>query len=278
MFVFSDVTDKYAAQKHLKNAKEKAEKSDRLKSAFLANMSHEIRTPMNGILGFSDLLKEPGLTGETQQKYIRIIEKSGARMLNIINDIISISKIESGLMEVNLAASNVNEQIEYIHTFFKPEAEAKGNTLSFKNSLPLKEAIIKTDREKLFAILTNLVKNAIKYTDKGSIEFGYSINGEQFEFYVKDTGIGIDNDRQIAIFERFIQADIEDKMARQGAGLGLAISKAYVEILGGELWVESKKDIGSTFYFTIPYNAEKMEIYRNTENQETKNLTSPIKN
>jgi PAS domain S-box-containing protein len=277
VFVFSDVTDKYAAQKHLKNAKEKAEKSDRLKSAFLANMSHEIRTPMNGILGFSDLLKEPGLTGETQQKYIRIIEKSGARMLNIINDIISISKIESGLMEVNLAASNVNEQIEYIHTFFKPEAEAKGNTLSFKNSLPLKEAIIKTDREKLFAILTNLVKNAIKYTDKGSIEFGYSINGEQFEFYVKDTGIGIDNDRQIAIFERFIQADIEDKMARQGAGLGLAISKAYVEILGGELWVESKKDIGSTFYFTIPYNAEKMEIYRNTENQETKNLTSPIK-
>ena len=277
VFVFSDVTDKYAAQKHLKNAKEKAEKSDRLKSAFLANMSHEIRTPMNGILGFSDLLKEPGLTGETQQKYIRIIEKSGARMLNIINDIISISKIESGLMEVNLAASNVNEQIEYIHTFFKPEAEAKGNTLSFKNSLPLKEAIIKTDREKLFAILTNLVKNAIKYTDKGSIEFGNSINGEQFEFYVKDTGIGIDNDRQIAIFERFIQADIEDKMARQGAGLGLAISKAYVEILGGELWVESKKDIGSTFYFTIPYNAEKMEIYRNTENQETKNLTSPIK-
>ena len=271
----NDEKEKRAAE--LIIAKERAEESDRLKSAFLANMSHEIRTPMNGILGFSGLLKEPGLTGEKQQEYIRIIEKSGARMLNIINDIISISKIESGLMVVNLEASNVNEQIEYIHTFFMSEAKAKGITLSFKNSLPLKEAIIKTDREKLFAILTNLVKNAIKYTAKGSIEFGYSIKGKQLEFYVKDTGIGIDEDRQIAIFERFIQADIEDIMARQGAGLGLSISKAYVEILGGKLWVESEKGKGSIFYFTIPYNEGKTEINRNAENQDTKDLSSHIK-
>jgi len=246
----------------LEKTKEKAEESDRLKSAFLANMSHEIRTPMNGILGFAELLKKPGLTGEQQQSYIRIIEKGGARMLNIINDIISISKIESGEMEVEIEESNINDQIEYIYTFFKPEVEAKGMKLSYKNTLPAKEAIIKTDREKLFSILTNLVKNAIKYSDKGAIEFGYDQIESQgiafLRFYVKDTGIGIPKDRQEAIFERFIQADIEDKMARQGAGLGLSISKAYVEKLGGKIWVESEENVGSTFYFTIPYNVVPM--------------------
>ena len=139
-------------------AKEKAEESDRLKSAFLANMSHEIRTPMNGILGFADLLKEQEITVEDQQEYINIIKNSGARMLNILNDIIDISKIESGMMEVDIKESNINEQIEYIYTFFKPEVKDKGMQLSYINSLPSKEAIIKTDREKIFAIITNLVK------------------------------------------------------------------------------------------------------------------------
>ncbi len=237
-------------------AKEHAEESDRLKSAFLANVSHEIRTPMNGILGFAEILKEPKLTGKEQQEYIRIIEKSAARMLNIINDIVDISKIESGLMKVNAKESNVNEQIEHIYTFFKPEIEGKGMQFFFKNSLPLKEAILKTDHEKVYAILTNLVKNAIKFSDKGSIGLGYEKNGEYFEFFVKDTGIGIPKDRQKAIFDRFVQADISDKRAFQGAGLGLSISKAYVEMLGGKIWVESEVSKGSIFYFTIPYNAE----------------------
>jgi len=252
----------------LKVAKEHAEESDRLKSAFLANMSHEIRTPMNGILGFAELLKEPDLTGDEQQKYISIIEKSGARMINIINDIIDISKIESGLMSLNLIETSINHQIEYIYTFFKPEVEAKGMRFSFRNTLPAKEATINTDREKLYAVLTNLVKNAIKYSEVGAIELGYKIvethspapnvfGGRTFlQFYVKDSGIGIPKDRQEAIFERFIQADIADKMARQGAGLGLSISKAYVEMLGGKIWVESAEGIGSTFYFTLPYNTE----------------------
>jgi signal transduction histidine kinase len=245
--------------KELLRAKEHAEESDRLKSAFLANMSHEIRTPMNGILGFAGLLKEPGLTGEEQQKYIRIIEKGGARMLNIINDIVSISKIESGIIEVANMESNINEQIEYICTFFKPEAEAKGIKLSYKTALSSEESVLITDCEKLFAILTNVVKNAIKYTDKGLIEFGYEKKGDYLEFFVKDTGIGIPKNRQKAIFERFIQADIVDKMARQGAGLGLSISKAYVEILGGKIWLESDEGNGSTFYFTLPYKAEQKE-------------------
>ncbi|MDO9274320.1 MAG: PAS domain-containing sensor histidine kinase [Lutibacter sp.] len=233
-------------------AKERAEESDRLKSAFLANMSHEIRTPMNSILGFSGLLKEQGLTGEKQQKYLKIIEKSGARMLNIINDIVDISKIESGLMEVYIKETNINEKIDHIYNFFKPEAEAKNLQFSIKGILPKKEAIIKTDSEKINAILSNLVKNAIKYTNKGTIECGYENKGEFLKFYIKDTGMGIPKNRQKAIFERFIQADISDTLALQGAGLGLSIAKAYVELLGGKIWVNSEVGIGSTFYFTIP--------------------------
>jgi len=232
---------------------EKAQMADKLKSAFLANMSHEIRTPMNGILGFAELLKNPDLTGDETKEYIGIIEKSGARMLNIINDIVDISKIDSGLIKLDLEESNVNEQLEFIYSFFKPEVEAKGMTLAYHPTLPDEEAHVNTDREKLFAILTNLVKNAIKYSNKGPIVFGYLKKNGFLEFYVKDTGIGIPKNRQSAIFERFVQADIADKMARQGAGLGLAIAKAYVEMLGGKIWVESEEGRGSKFYFTIPY-------------------------
>lgn len=261
--VARDITERRQTEKELILAKEKAEESDRLKSAFLANMSHEIRTPMNGILGFSELLKEPNLTGDKQQKYIEIIEKSGVSMLNIINNIVDISKIEAGLMKTVVSELDINEQIEYVYTFFKPEVEGKGMQLSFKNGLPVKEAIINSDREKIYAILINLVKNAIKYSNEGSIEFGYQLKvGSkplELEFFVKDTGIGIPKDRQKSIFERFIQADISDKMARQGAGLGLSISKAYVEMLGGKIWLESQKGKGSVFYFTIPYNIEPVE-------------------
>lgn len=258
--ISEDITAKKEIERELIIAKEHAEQSDRLKSAFLANMSHEIRTPMNGILGFAELLKEPNLSGEKQQKYIGIIQKSGVRMLNIINDIVDISKIEAGLMQVDIRDSNINEQIGYIYTFFKPEVEAKGLQFLIKSTLPEIEANVKTDREKLYAILTNLIKNAIKFTNEGSIEFGYHVikdkGTNKLEFYVKDTGIGIPADRQEAIFERFIQADISNLMVLQGTGLGLSITKAYVEILGGKIWLESKEDVGSTFYFTIPCDIE----------------------
>jgi PAS domain S-box-containing protein len=248
-----DITQRKKTERQLIKAKEKAEESNRLKLAFLANMSHEIRTPMNGILGFTKLLKEPKLTGEEQLEYIKIIEKSGRRMLNIINDIISISKVESGQIEVSLSETDVNEQIEYLNTFFKPETKQKGITLLNSKKLLSMECVISTDKEKIYAILTNLLKNAIKFTDKGSIEFGCERKGETVVFFVKDTGSGIPKAQQKIIFDRFRQANETITRSHEGSGLGLAISKAYVEILGGKIWVKSKVGKGSRFYFTIPF-------------------------
>ncbi|MEI6681631.1 MAG: response regulator [Bacteroidota bacterium] len=246
----------------LLEAKEKAEESDRLKSAFLTNMSHEIRTPMNGILGFAGLLSTPGLTGAEQEEFLTLIQKSGERMLNIIGELVDISKIESGTMGIHLQEVNINEQIEYIYRLLKAGALDKNVGISFKTGLPDEQAIMVTDKEKLYSIWTNLVKNAIKYTDEGSIEFGYETvpmegampDGKPagISFYVRDTGIGIRRDRQEAIFERFIQADIVDVQARQGAGLGLSIARAYVEMLGGEISVESEPGKGSVFHFRLP--------------------------
>ncbi|MEI7982146.1 MAG: ATP-binding protein, partial [Bacteroidota bacterium] len=251
-----DITERKKTEQELIKAKERAEESDRLKSAFLSNMSHEIRTPMNGILGFAGLLKEPNLTGKEQKEYIQIIEKSGARMLNIIHDIVDISKIESGQMEICISETNVNEQVEYIFDHFKPEAESKGIALSFKTTLSSNDAVIHTDREKLHAILAKLVKNAIKYTFEGSVEFGYEQKGTYIEFFITDTGIGIAGDRQEAIFDRFVQADLSDNPAYEGAGLGLSIAKGFVKLLGGEIRVESETGKGSKFYFTIPWNRQ----------------------
>ncbi|MFZ4547079.1 MAG: ATP-binding protein [Bacteroidales bacterium] len=255
--------DFFKQRDELKRSKEKAEESDKLKTAFLSNLSHEIRTPMNGILGFAELLRTPGLTGTEQEEYIEIIKISGDRMLNIINDIVDISRIEAGLISINNTDSDINKQTAYIFTFFKLQAQGKGLTISCKNGLPANQATIRTDHEKICAILTNLLKNAIKFSFSGSIEFGYILKNPAkameptpllLEFYVKDTGIGIPADRQKAIFDRFVQADISDIRAFQGAGLGLSISKAYIEMLGGKIWVESTEGEGSTFYFTIPYH------------------------
>jgi len=255
--LFEDFMDQ---KKELQIAKEKAEESDILKSAFLANMSHEIRTPMNGILGFVELLKEPQLSDEERLEYIGIVEESGKRMLNIINDIISISKIEAGQMEVVTSETNINDQIKYIYTFFKPEAAYKGVELLYKTGLSDMDSNVRLDREKVYAIFTNLVKNAIKFTDDGSVELGYEKKGDLLEFYVRDTGVGIRQDQQKMIFERFRQANESLSRHFEGAGLGLAISKAYVEILGGSIWVESHPGKGSTFYFSIPYRPQQLNL------------------
>ena len=238
--------------KELIISKEKAEESDRLKSAFLANMSHEIRTPMNGILGFSELLKNPEISNEKQQKFIDIIFKSGQRLLSTLNDLMDISKLETGLVKLNISRININEEVENIYSHFKLEALNKG--LFFNLAIPENnEIIIETDREKLFGVLSNLIKNAIKYTKTGGINFGYTVNKNTICFYVKDTGIGIPQNRLEAIFDRFVQADIEDKKVYEGCGLGLSIAKSYADMFNGKIIVESEEGQGSIFNFEIPF-------------------------
>ncbi|WP_103070633.1 histidine kinase dimerization/phospho-acceptor domain-containing protein [Aquimarina sediminis] len=236
----------------LKIANSKAEESNRLKSAFLANMSHEIRTPMNGIIGFSELLKKPKLSTNDQKKYLDIIEKSGKRMLGIINDIIDISKIESGQMVVSKSPVNIDNLLRYVHTFSKPLTEEKSLKLQLSKLHKKHKLVVYTDKEKVYAILTNLINNAIKYSDSGTIEYGYTIKNGFVEFFIKDEGMGISSKNREIIFKRFVRENDADKKAIQGTGLGLSITKAYVEMLGGKIWIDSKENKGTSVYFTIP--------------------------
>ncbi|HQM05738.1 MAG TPA: PAS domain S-box protein [Tenuifilaceae bacterium] len=274
--VSRDITEQKNWEAELIAAREKAEESDRLKSAFLANMSHEIRTPMNGILGFAQLLKNPRLSEEEVREYLDVIEQSGQRMLDIINNLINISKIESGEVQVNLSQCDVNEQLQYALNFFKPDADSKGLKFFLEYQLPDEQATVTTDPLKLQVILSNLVKNAIKYCDNGSVAFGCKLKEEYLEFYVRDTGIGIPPLTIGKIFERFVQANTNYSGRYEGAGLGLAIAKSYVELLGGSIWVESEVGKGSTFHFTIPVRpaARKQQSYSNALNQDKNDSVS----
>jgi PAS domain S-box-containing protein len=255
LVIISDITGLKQTEKELIIAKEKAEESDRLKSAFLANMSHEIRTPLNGIMGFTELLKMSDVTPEQQQTYLDIIKNGGDRMLNIINDIIDISRIDSGQMKVSHLRTNIIELVQSVFSFFKPEADAKGISLIFKNNQSFDESIIITDYDKVFAILANLVKNAIKFTRTGYVEIGYRREVSYFEFFVKDSGIGIRPEQGEFIFDRFRQGSESLTRNYEGTGLGLSISKAYAEMLGGKLWFESEYGKGSVFYFGLPFES-----------------------
>ncbi len=247
-----NVKNRIEKEQYLIDAKEKAEESARLKSAFLANMSHEIRTPMNGILGFLGLLKEADLTEENKLAYIDIVTKSGNRLLDTINDIIEISKIETGEMQVNISSVNIPELLAYHHGFFKQQTEQKGLIFNLSNNLPHGLISCMTDRIKLESIISNLLKNAIKFTSKGNIDLGCYLDGNNIVFYVKDTGIGIPADRVDVIFDRFVQADLSNSRPHEGSGLGLSIVKAYLKMLNGKIWVESEPGKGSLFSFSIP--------------------------
>ena len=233
-------------------SKDKAEESDRLKSAFLANISHEIRTPINGINGFSKLLEKPELSGEKQKLYLDVIRKSSDRMLRIINDLIDISIIEAGEIKVKKEPTSVNSIMNELFTFYKYSTQKSDVKIILKNELNMEDSIINADKGRVSQILSNLIDNALKVTISGQIIFGYTKKPNVFEFYVKDTGPGISPDMLKIIFERFRQ--IEDTKGKflEGTGLGLPISKALVESHGGKIWVESIPGKGSIFYFTIP--------------------------
>jgi PAS domain S-box-containing protein len=257
-----DISDKAKAERELLEAKRKAEESDRLKTAFLANMSHEIRTPMNGILGFMDLLQSPDLTGDERDEYIEFVRISGQRLMDTINDIIDISRIESGASIVNETTVDINNVLISQLNLFKPEADKKGLGLIIESLLPYDRRFVKTDGNKLEAILSNLIKNALKFTTTGDVTFGVQLQGRYMFFRVIDTGKGIPAHSIDSVFDRFVQADYDHSRNHEGSGLGLSISKAYVEMLGGQISVESKLGKGSTFSFTVPYTIDR--IAKNT--------------
>ena len=249
-------------EEELINAKEKAESSDRLKSAFLANMSHDIRTPLNGILGFTELLQFEDITREKQIEYLSFIKQNGFHLLNLINDIIEISKIESEQITLNFEDFNINALIEEIFMFYKTSQNKKIKNLRFSYSPGLgdAESFILSDKTRIKQILINLIDNALKHTDEGYVNFGYVADKQtKIKFFVEDSGIGIESKDQEVIFERFMKANHTDK-TRSGTGLGLAICKGLITKLKGKIWVDSIPNKGSTFYFTIPYKKGNTEL------------------
>jgi len=238
----------------LKRAIEKAEESDRLKTAFLANMSHEIRTPMNGIMGFSMMLADPGLSNEERDSYVKIVNSSCDQLLHIINDIIDISKIEAGQIDLAETSFDLSVLLGEILSFHSESAREKSieMTMAPLSAFPGTEIMIKSDRTKLRQILDNLLSNAIKFTKSGTIVLRCIPEGDNLIFEVEDTGIGIPKDQQEAIFHRFYQAETSFSKAHGGTGLGLSITKAYIELMGGKIWLRSEPGTGSTFCFNIP--------------------------
>ena len=260
IIVSRDITDKKKAETELIKAKEKAEESDHLKSAFLANMSHEIRTPMNSILGFANLLKKENLTIDKKKRYLGLIESGGNRLLNIISDIVDISKIDANQIALNYAATDLNKLIDDLKNQFTIDKSNKGCEVISKKGLEDAESIISIDETRLSQILSNLLENALKFTTKGNITFGYTKEDEMLQFFVRDEGIGIDIKDQKTIFERFSQVDNDYSRSGSGTGLGLVIVKSLTELLKGEVWVESEKGKFATFYFTIPYQPLKIKM------------------
>lgn len=236
----------------LVNSKNKAEEADKLKSAFLANMSHEIRTPLNAILGFSSLLKKPNLSPEKTASFVDIIDSSGQQLLAIINDILDISKIEAGQISISMGPVNIPDVLNELHQQFEKQAEQKKIDLQLKIGLPWENFKIETDEIRLRQIISNLLSNAIKFTHKGSVTFGVQKNDRFLDFFVKDEGIGISAEDQSIIFEPFRQVETNNARIYGGNGLGLSISRALVEKLGGSISVSSEPGKGSLFSFTIP--------------------------
>jgi len=236
----------------IRNAEQKAIESDRLKTAFLQNISHEIRTPMNSIVGFSELLKDKKLSESEKDQYLEMISKSSDQLLNIVNEVLDISLIETGNLSVNLRRVQLNNLMKEIYLSYKPLINKE---ISFTMSTGLSDtlSLILTDVIKIRQIISNLLNNAVKFTDKGHIGFGYTLEENELNFFIEDTGIGIPSDSHDKIFERFLKVGSDNERLYEGVGLGLAICKGNIDLLNGKIWMDSKPGKGSKFLFTIPY-------------------------
>lgn len=260
----------------IRNAEQKAIDSDRLKTAFLQNISHEIRTPMNSIVGFSELLKDRKISETEKSQYLAMIAKSSDQLLNIVNEVLDISLIETGNITINKKRVNLNNLLDDLYLSFKPSIN---NDISFSVIKGLSDPLsfIITDIIKVRQILNNLINNAIKFTDKGYIKYGYSLVNDELKFFIEDTGIGIDADFHDKIFERFRKVGHENLRLYNGVGLGLAISKGNIDLLKGKIWTESEQGKGSKFFFTIPYEPvfeeETLNIKRTESNKSLNKLT-----
>ncbi|NOZ45310.1 MAG: PAS domain S-box protein [Chlorobi bacterium] len=250
--VIRDISKRKKAEEELVKAKNRAEESDRLKSAFLANMSHEIRTPMNGILGFTELLLEEDVSEDDSRFYLDIIKKNGDQLLNIINDILDISKIEVGQLKLSYEKTNISNLFNELESIFNKLITDSGKKIELINENQVINRNIYVDSVRIKQILNNLLSNAIKFTEKGSIRFGCKAEQEKMKFWVKDTGIGLNKKEQEMVFERFIQADTGHSRKHGGTGLGLSITKGLIRLMDGKLELKSAPGKGSEFSFVIP--------------------------
>lgn len=240
----------------LREAELRARESDNLKTAFLRNISHEIRTPMNSIIGFAALLEEDGIPDKKKSEYLRTINNSSNQLLNIVNEILDISLIETGNLNVIEKQVFLNKVMEELHSFFKPLIKP-GIEFNLEKGLADKDSFIISDELKIRKVLDNIINNALKFTNKGHISFGYKLKNNELEFYIEDSGIGINEKFLPNIFSRFQKAENALEKIYEGLGLGLSISKGNIDLLKGRIWVDSSPGKGSTFYFTIPYRLVK---------------------
>jgi PAS domain S-box-containing protein len=268
----TDITERMHEESELIKAKEKAEENDRLKSAFLANVSHEIRTPVHGIIGFSQFLNEPDLSEEARREFLLILNNSCQRLLTTINDVLDISKIDSGQMEINETAFKIEDLFNELYRLHIPDYQNKNLVLSYSIQAKLKSVLLISDEQKVYQILNNLLINACKFTQSGSVEYGCRIKSNKVEFFVTDTGVGIAEKSKDYIFGRFHQENLSLEAKNDGAGLGLAISKGLVELMSGEISVQSEKGTGSTFEFTLPLKTKIIRVTNKVVQDEIKEI------
>ena len=272
-----NITEKQAIFYKLKEAKEKAEESNHLKSVFLQNISHEIRTPMNAILGFISLLKDSNVDTKTREQFYGILEMSGERLLATVNNLIDISQVETQQIKVNKTYFSLSESLTHYLDGATPLAIKNNNKVICTSKYLKNEILLHTDKDILTGIFINLLSNALTFTKNGTIELGSMDEDGQIVFFIKDTGIGIPHNKLKVIFDRFVQADSSLSRPHEGSGLGLSIAQAYAKLLGGNLWVESEEGKGSTFFFNIPIQESTPSHYKTEPENPEIFITSNLK-